>query len=54
MSADSRVDYVVKVTRTTMVFNDNYYSYAGLDSDYGNGFFVEGQPSRMLPYKNNW
>ena len=41
MSDESRVDYVTKVTRTTIRLNDNQYSYAGLAIEQKDGFFIE-------------
>ena len=50
----ARTDYVMQVSRTKMHFTDNYASVAGIEDEESEGFYLTRQPSRPLPYKNNW
>jgi len=37
-----------------MELNDQYFNIGGIMTEYEDGFYVERQPNRELPYKNRW
>ena len=52
LNGESRVDHLIKIQRTELEFDDNYWNIAGLFTIFDAGFQLLKMPTRTIPYDN--
>jgi len=54
LSPTARSDYVYKITRTTMELNDDYFNIGAFMTDREDGYYLQKEATREMPYLNKF